>query len=119
MKYADYDRSVCSIEDLNKYKNLFEKDIADKHKELDEFIERANERVKWIKECEENKRYSILGHISKNGRDKEIMFIIRYEDGTQRTERYSYSKIGEVRTKLTELKEKYSGVDWSRFEEEF
>lgn len=83
-----------------------------------DFIDRANERIKWIKECEENKRYSILGRLYKDGRNKGIMLIIKFEDGTQRDERYTYTKITDARIKLEELKEKYSGVDWSKFEEE-
>ena len=118
MRYTDYDKKVCSDEDILKYKYLFEKDIADKQRELVEFIDRANKRVRLIKEWEESKKYSVLGHLSKNGRDKEIMLIIRYNDGTQRDERYSFNKIGDARVKLDELKEKYSGVDWSKFEGE-
>lgn len=118
MRYAEYDRKICNDEDVLRYKNLFEKDIADKQNELQEFIKRGNERVKWIKESEENKEFSILGGLRKNGRNKEILLIIRYKDGTQRDERYLYGKIGDAKNKISELKEKYSGVDWSKFEEE-
>jgi hypothetical protein len=118
MKYADYDKKIINEEDILKYKYLFEEEIEDKKRELAEFIDRANERVKLIKEWEENKKFSILGHLGKNGRDKEIMLIIRYNDGTQRDERYTFNKISDARVRLAELKEKYTGVDWSKFEEE-
>lgn len=117
MKYKEYDREIFDENDILKHKNMFEKDIADKQKELSEFIKRANARIKWVKECEENKMYSVLGRIGKEGRDKYIILIIRYEDGTQRNERYKSNKIADMRVKLDELKEKYSGVDWSKFEE--
>jgi hypothetical protein len=118
LRYADYDKRIYSENDIMRYKAIFEKDILDKATELSEFIKRANERVKLIKEWECNKKYSVLGHLNKNGREKEIMLIIRYEDGTQREERYSFNKIRDVRLKLVELKETYTGVDWSKFEEE-
>lgn len=118
MRYADYDKSVKSVADLERYKKVFEKDIADKQKELEDFINRANERIKWIEECECNKNYIILGRTFKDGRNKEIMLIVRYPDGSQRDERYSFSKISELRDKMRELEEKYSGVDWSAFDYE-
>jgi hypothetical protein len=118
MKYADYDKMVYNENDMVRYKALFEKDILDKATELSKFLDRANERIKWIKECEANKKYSILGSTQKSGKDKSILLIIRYEDGSQRDERYNYSKITELREKLTELREKHNGVDWSKFREE-
>lgn len=118
MRYADYDRKVMTEQDLEKYKQYFEKDIFDKQKELQEFVDRANARLKTIKEYDKNKQFVILGSTHKDGRKKEIMLIIRYPDGTQRDERYSFDKIAELREKLAELKEKYSGIDWSQFYEE-
>lgn len=118
MRYADYDRIILTDLDLEKYKRIFEKDIKDKKKELEDFVERAKKRIEWIKECENNKNYSILGRTFKQGRNKEILLIIKYPDGTQRDERYSFSKISEMRDKLSELKGVYSGVDWSKFEHE-
>lgn len=118
MRYADYDRKVMTEQDLEKYRQYFEKDISDKQKELREFIDRANARLKIIKEYDKNKQFVILGSTHKDGRKKEIMLIIRYPEGTQRDERYSFDKIAELRIKLEELKEKYSGVNWSGFDEE-
>lgn len=118
MRYADYDERIITEQDLKKYKQYFEKDIADRQRELEQFIERANERIELIKKYEEDKQFIILGHTYKDGHKKEILLIIRYPDGTQRNERYSFDKIAELRAKLDELKEKYSGVDWSKFEEE-
>jgi hypothetical protein len=118
MRYADYDRMVYSEEDILKYKNLFEKEIVDKQKELSEFLNRANERVKCIKEWEENKRYKILGSTYRTGKEKRILLIIRYEDGTQKDERYKFDRIGDLRSKLLQLKEIHSGVDWNMFREE-
>lgn len=37
---------------------------------------------------------------------------------SDRDERYSFSLISDMRKKLSELREKYSGVDWSGFTEE-
>lgn len=116
MKYADYDRKVMSEKDLMAYKKHFEKDIAEKQKELEEFIKRANERILWVKDCEENKKYRILGSMFKDGGNKTILLIIRYPDGSDKTERYEFSKITECRDKLDELKKIHSGVDWSQFD---
>ncbi len=118
MRYADYDNKIFTDSDLEKYKRFFEKGIEEKKKELENFVEGAKKRIEWIKECENNKNYSILGRTFKDGRNKEILLIIRYPDGTQRDERYSFSKISEMRDKLSELEGVYSGVDWSKFEHE-
>lgn len=115
MKYSDYDKRIYKEEDILNYKRMFEKDIAERQKELSEFLDRANDRMKWINSCEEDKRYTVLGRTCKNGKSKDILLIVRYEDGTQRDERYSYSKISDMRDKLEELKTKYCGVDWSQF----
>ena len=118
MRYADYDNKILTEKDLERCVILFEKDIEDKKKELEVFIDRATKRIEWVKECENNKNYCILGGTFKSGRKKEIMLIVRYPDGTQRDERYSFDKISEMRDKLSELEEKYTGVDWSKFTHE-
>lgn len=119
MKYSDYDKRIYNEEDILNYKRMFEKDIAEKQRELSEFLDCANNRLKWLNACEEDKRYIILGRACKNGKNNDILLIIRYEDGTQRDERYSYGKISDMRNKLEELKIKYCGVDWSQFVDEF
>lgn len=118
MKYLGYVNKVMSVEDLEKYKKAFEKDIINKQQELLDFIEQSEERIKTLEEYEANKQYKILGHTGRDGRNKYILLIIRYVDMTQREERYIFSKIADLRVKLKELKEKYSGVDWSGFDEE-
>jgi len=115
MRYSDYDKTIYNEEDILNYKRIFEKDIAEKQKELSEFLDRANNRLEWINSCEKDKKYMILGRTCKNGRNKDILLIIRYEDGTQRCERYSYTKISDMKNKLEELKIKHVGVDWSQF----
>ena len=118
MRYAEYDDRIYTIDDLEKYKRYFENDIQNKQKELKEFIGRANKRIDTVKQWEAEKQYKILGSLSKTGRRKDILFIVRYKDGTQREERYSFDKVSEARTKLKELTVKYDGVDWSDFREE-
>lgn len=118
MRYADYDTYVSTVTDLEKYKKIFEKNIEDKKKELSDFVDRANKRIRWVEECEANKNYCILGGTMKDGRNKSILLIVRYPDGTQRDERYSFNKISEMREKLQELKTVYNGVDWTKFTEE-
>lgn len=115
MNYAIYDNKVNSVEDLEKYKKHIEKDIVDRQKELEEFVKRGNQRIQWIEECERNNNYRILGSAFKDGRNKSIVLIVRYPDGTDRTERYSYTKVTEMREKISELKKVHSGVDWSEF----
>lgn len=115
MNYSDYDKRIYNEEDILEYKRMFEKDIASKQKELSEFLDRANNRLKWINEQEKNNKYRILGRTYKNGKNKDILLIIKYEDGTQKDERYSYNKVSDMRDKLEELKVKHCGVDWSQF----
>ena len=102
MRYAEYDSKVSTETDLERYKIIFERDIENKKNELDAFINRANQRIEWVKECENNKNYCIIGHTFKSGRKKEILLIVRYPDGTQRDERYTFDKISEMRDKLSE-----------------
>ncbi len=119
MRYSDYDKKVFSVKNLIEYKKHFEKDIAEKQKELEEFIDRGVKRINTIKEYESNKEYCILGSTHKlDGKKKEILLILRYPDNTQQDERYVFDKIADMRNKLSELKAKYSGVDWSQFQEE-
>lgn len=115
MRYADYDSKVFTTLDLERIKKYFEGDIKKNQEELSDFIERAEKRLEWVTECEANKNYSILGRTMKDGKNKLILLIIRYPDGTQRDERYSFSKISEMRSKLEELKETHAEVDWSKF----
>lgn len=115
MKYSDYDKRVMTNDDLRKLKLLFEQDIINKQSELEAFIDRAEKRIAWINQCEIEKKYTVLGNCYKEGRNKNILLIIRYEDGSQRDERYFFTKISDVREKVKELKSKYSGVDWSDF----
>lgn len=118
MKYSDYDKRVMTNDDLRKLKLLFEQDIINKQSELEAFIDRAEKRIAWINQCEIEKKYTVLGNCYKEGRNKNILLIIRYEDGSQRDERYFFNKISDVREKVKELKAKYSGVDWSDFRDE-
>ena len=118
MRFADYDNRFATEEEMQKYKIYFEKYISRKQKELEEFLERGNERLRTIEKWEKEKNYKILGRLFKSGRNKGIMLIIRYPDETQRDERYEYSKIADARGKLKELREIHSGADWSAFSEE-
>lgn len=118
MRYSDYDTKVFTTSDLEKYIKIFEKDIINRQKQLLDYKDRANNRIRWIEECEVSKNYCILGGTMKNGRNKSILLIIRYPDGTQRDIRYSFNKVSEMRKKLQELKTVYSGVDWTKFTEE-
>ncbi|WP_395548802.1 MULTISPECIES: hypothetical protein [unclassified Lacrimispora] len=118
LRYSDYDKSIYYEKDVIEHKRLFEKDIADRQKELSEFLDRANIRVEWINKCEQEKRYSISGRTYRDGKNKNILLLIRYEDGSLRQERYSYVKISDMRSKLDTLKSKYCGVDWSKFTDE-
>lgn len=118
MRFADYDNKFCDEAGFMKYKEYFEKYIEEKKKELEQFLLRGNERIEKIKEWEAAKNYKILGRLFKDGRNKEIMLIIRYPDGTQKDKRYIFSKASEARDKLEELRKFHSGVDWSLFEEE-
>lgn len=118
MRFADYDKMVSTQSELQKYKTYFEEYISRKQKELEEFLERGNKRLKNIEQWEKEKAYKILGSLHKDGKKKEVMLIIRYPDGTQKVERYKFDKISDARAKLKELREIRSGVDWSAFEEE-
>lgn len=122
MTYANYDSMIMSEDDIEKYKQLFEADIEEtikrKRKELADFIERAEKRVSYINEHMLNKDYRILGRTYKEGNKKCILFIIQFPSGLQISERYESNYVSDIRKKLSELKQKYCDVDWSRFEEE-
>ena len=115
INYKDYDNRINSLDDLRKCEQLFYNDLEEQKRKIEEFVERANKRIEWVKECEDNKNFRILGSTFKNGKNKEILLIIRYPDGSQRDERYSFGTISELRSKMSELKEKYSGVNWDDF----
>lgn len=118
MRYSDYIVNVTTLNDLKKYKEMFEKNIANKQKELADFIERAYAKIEKIESYEASNQFCILGYTYREGRIKKILLIKRYPDGTQRDERYSFEKMSDLRKKLQELREFYSGVDWSQFQEE-
>lgn len=118
MDYMNFIKKVNTTEDIKKYKKLFEEDIVKKQKELINFISEAEKRVKWVCQCEVEHNYKILGHMCRNGKNKYIMLIKRYPDGSQSEEKYEYGKIKDCREKLKELQEKYNGVDWSQFTNE-
>lgn len=115
MNYMKYINKISTIEDMERYKKIFENDIAEKQKELNNFVSEAKKRIEWVNQCEVEHNYKILGSIYKSGRNKEILLIKRYPDGTQSDERYTYNKIKDCREKLKELQEKYNDVDWSQF----
>ena len=50
------------------------------------------------------------------GKKKGILLIKRYPDQSQRDERYEFDKVADMRKKMLKLEDKYSGVDWSKFE---
>lgn len=118
MRFADYDKRFATQQELENLKIYFEKYISEKQKQLEEFLEKGNQRLKDIEKWESEKNYEILGSLHRDGKGKEIMLIIRYPDGTQKTERYKFSKISEARAKLKKLREIHQGVDWSAFAEE-
>ena len=115
MDYSYYDNCIYKEEDLRKM-------VAELSKEhnaaIEAFITRGKERIRRIKEYEENKDYKILGSTYRDKQKKCILLIVRYPDGSQRDERYEFSKIAEMRKVLAVLREKYKGADWSQFDED-
>lgn len=115
MDYSYYDNYIYKEEDLRKM-------VAELNKEhnaaIEAFITRGKERIQRIKEYEEKKEYKILGSTYRDKQKKCILLIVRYPDGSQRDERYEFSKIAEMRKALAALREKYKGVDWSHFHED-
>lgn len=116
--YEKYIRRVFTESDIDMYVNTFKKEIEKMLKDIDEFRETSKERVSYIKELEDNKQFNILGSTYREGKKKCILLIIRYPDGTQRDERYSFDKISDMRKKLGELKEHYDCENWDGFREE-
>lgn len=116
--YLEHLKDVFCETDINKFKQKFDNEIQTLLKQIDDFVAQAEQRVKLVEEYEQNKRFCILGSTYKEGRTKNILLIVRYEDFTQRDERYSFNTIKEMRLKLAELKNKYNWVDWSGFNEE-
>lgn len=115
MDYSYYDNYIYKEEDLRKM-------VAELNKEhnaaIEAFITRGKERIQRIKEYEEKKEYKILGSTYRDKQEKCILLIVRYPDGSQRDERYEFSKIAEMRKTLAALREKHKGVDWSHFHED-
>lgn len=117
-KYEDYVNEINTERDLEIYKKKFESEIERKMDSLKKFIRESEERLQKIKEWEKQKNYTVRGCTYKSGRDKIIVFTIQYPDNTCKTERYSFSKISEMKNKLDELKKCHLEVDWSEFKEE-
>ena len=118
MNYKQYDKCVYTKNDLEKYLERFNKDIEQQKQEIIEFEKRAKERIALIDNWEQQKNFIILGRTYKYGKKKGIILIKRYPDQSQRDERYEFDKIADMRKKMLELEDKYSGVDWSKFERE-
>lgn len=118
MNYKQYDRYVYTQKDLYKYLEIFSKDIERQKQEITEFEKRARERITIIDNWEKQKNFIILGRTYKSGKRKGILLIKRYPDQSQRDERYEFDKVADMRRKILELEEKYSGADWSKFEKE-
>jgi superfamily II DNA or RNA helicase len=111
-------KTIDTRDSLDQYINFHEAEIKKEKERLEMFKVKAEERLKEIDEYENNKQYVILGHTHKDGREKGIMFIMRFPNGAQRTKRYYYESIVDMRSKLAELREIHNGVDWSEFKEE-
>lgn len=116
MNYEQYDRYVYTKSDLDKYLEKFNQDIEQQKQEIIEFEKRAKERISLIDNWEKQKNFIILGNTYKDGKKKCILLIKRYPDQSQKDEKYEFDKIVDMRKKMLELEEKYSGVDWSKFE---
>ena len=116
--YEEYMKSIFSDNDIERYHRIISEDINKRQLALEKFLVEAKQRLENVKKLELEKKYCVVGRTYRKGKNKDILLIIRYPDGTQRDERYSFSKISDMRKKLIELKEKYSGVDWSGFTEE-
>lgn len=116
MNYKQYDKYVYTKNDLEKYLEKFNQDIEQQKLEIIEFEKRAKERIALINNWEQQKNFIILGRTYKRGKKKCILLIKRYPDQSQRDERYEFDKVADMRKKMLELEDKYSGVDWSKFE---
>lgn len=118
MNYKQYDRYVFTQKNLDRYLEEFNKDIEEQKQQILEFEKRAKERINLIDNWEHQKNFIILGSTYKNGKKNVILLIKRYPDQSQRDERYEFDKIVDMRKKMLELEEKYSGVDWSKFKKD-
>lgn len=118
MFYEEYIKYIFSDGDIERYHRIILEDINKRQVALENFLIEANKRLENFKKLELEKKYCVVGRTYREGKNKCILLIIRYPDGTQRDERYSFSLISDMRKKLSELREKYSGVDWSGFTEE-
>ena len=116
--FLQYVTSVTDIQDLHRLKEKFNEEIKNQQDQINEFVIKSKERIALLEQYEKDNQFFVLGHTTKSGRKKEILLIIRYPDGTQREERYSFDSIKDMKLKLSELKNKYNKVDWSKFEEE-
>ena len=116
MNYKQYDRYIFTKNDLDKHLEEFNKDIERQKQEVIEFEKRAKERIALIDNWEQEKNFIILGRTYKRNKKKGILLIKRYPDQSQRDERYEFDKVADMRKKMLELEDKYSGVDWSKFE---
>lgn len=105
-------------EDLDWFVKKFYKDIEEQKQQILEFEKRAKERIILINNWEKQKNFIILGNTYKDGKKKCILLIKRYPDQSQKDEKYEFDKIVDMRKKMLELEEKYSGVDWSKFKME-
>ena len=73
MNYEQYDRYICTQNDLDKYLERFNKDIEQQKQEIIEFEKRAKERIALIDNWEQQKNFIILGWQEKrNTFNKEI-----------------------------------------------
>lgn len=118
MNYEQYDRYVYTKSDLDKYLEKFNQYIEQQKQEIIEFEKRAKERIALIDNWEQQKNFIILGRTYKSGKKKGILLIKRYPDQSQRDEKYEFDKVADMKKKMLELEDKYSGVDWSKFEKE-
>ena len=118
MNLKEYEKSLFNDEDLERVVKAAEREVEERIKEIKRFKEQGEKRIQQVREWEDANNFIILGSIHKDGREKELLFIKRYPDYSQRDYRYRSNKISEVKKVLDKLKEKYSKVDWSNFREE-
>lgn len=120
MRYETLEKVKCifSEEDKDRIIRSLYNEIEIIKREIKEVEEKAKKRLEDVDDFLKNNKFRILGRTCKNGKEKEILLILRFCDGTQIDYRYKFLKIADMRNKLQELKEKYSDVSWEDFEEE-
>lgn len=118
MNYKSYESCVFTQKDLDCFVKKFYKDIEEQKQQILEFEKRAKDRIALIDNWEQQKNFIILGRTYKCGKKKGILLIKRYPDQSQRDERYEFDKVADMRKKMLELEDKYSGADWSKFKRE-